>query len=123
MITGAVNAAREAIVRLSVRGAGGAEQQLEVTIDTGFNDELTLPPHLITQLGLVYAAPAQAALAGGQMVEVDYYRATIVWDGRARETLVLELDGTPLIGMGLLEQHRMTLEAIYGGIVLIERLQ
>lgn len=122
MIVGGVNAAREAVVQLKVRGATGTERTLEAAIDTGFNDELTLPRQLIAELGLAYAAPAQAALAGGQIVEMDYFRATVVWDGRARETLILEVAGTPLVGMGLLEGHRVTLDVLPGGRVTIEQL-
>jgi clan AA aspartic protease len=122
MIVGGANAAREALIQLEVRGPGGAQRTLDAAIDTGFNDELTLPRHVIAELGLAYGAPAQAALAGGQIVEMDYFRATIVWDGRARETLILEVAGTPLVGMGLLEGHRLTLDALPGGPVTIERL-
>jgi len=122
MILGTVNAAREAFVQVQVRGPGGVERTVGAAIDTGFNDELTLPRHLIAELGLLYAAPAQAALAGGQIVEMDYFRAAIVWDGRARETLILEVPGTPLVGMGLLEGHRVTLDVLPDGRVTIERL-
>jgi len=122
MIVGEVNAAREALIRLQVRGPAGIDRELRAAIDTGFNDELTLPGHLIAELGLSYAAPAQAALAGGQILEVDYFHATVVWDGHARETLVLELAGTPLVGMGLLDGYRLTLDALPAGHVRIERL-
>ena len=122
MIVGGVNAAREAIIHVQVRGPGGVERTLEAVIDTGFNDELTLPRHLIAELGLLYAAPAQAALAGGQIAEMDYFRAMIMWDGRAREMLILEVPGMPLVGMGLLEGHRLTLDVLPDGQVTIERL-
>lgn len=122
MIVGRVNAAREGIVRVRVGRASDAYREIDAVIDTGFNDELTLPMELIDELGLSYAAPTKATLAGGQVVEVDYFRATIAWDGQERAALVLELSGTPLLGMGLLDGHRLTLDAVPAGHITIERL-
>lgn len=42
MIKGAVNANREARLRLTVRGLSGQEREIEAVIDTGFNGFLTL---------------------------------------------------------------------------------
>ncbi len=122
MITGAVNASREAIIKLVVRGPSGAAREFDAVIDTGFNDELTLPANVIDERGLPYAAPSSAALAGGQVVEVGFFRAAIVWDGRPRQTLVIELAGIPLVGMGLLDGYRLTLDAISNGRIQIEAL-
>jgi predicted aspartyl protease len=52
VITGVVNASREATIRLPVRDASGREQVIEGIFDTGFNGSLTLPPVLIATLGL-----------------------------------------------------------------------
>ncbi len=122
MILGAVNTSREAIIGLTVRAPAGVSREFQAAIDTGFNDQLTLPANIIAELGLPYAAPTQATLAGGQIVEVDYFHATIVWDGRACEALILELAGTPLVGMGLLDGYRLTLDAVPDGRVTIEPL-
>ena len=54
MISGWVNAFREAVVRLPVQGARGREQAIEAVLDTGFNGYLTLPPELIAELGLPF---------------------------------------------------------------------
>jgi clan AA aspartic protease len=121
MISGEVNAFREVIVPLIVSGSG-TSRQIEAAIDTGFNDELTLPPEFIRELGLSHAAPATATLAGGQIVEVDYFRAAIMWHGHLRETMVLELAGAPLVGMGLLDGSRLSIDAIPGGNVCIEEM-
>jgi len=52
MIRGAVNADREATIRLSVRGPSGQEREVDADIDTGFDGWLSLPPSLIADLGL-----------------------------------------------------------------------
>ncbi len=44
MIAGVVTASRQAIIRLTVRGPEGQEQEIEAVIDTGFDGTLTLPP-------------------------------------------------------------------------------
>jgi predicted aspartyl protease len=54
MISGEVNAYREAVVRLPVRSPRGREQAIEAIVDTGFNGYLTLPPDVIAELGLPF---------------------------------------------------------------------
>ena len=44
MIEGVVNAAYEAVIRLSLRGPSGQAREIDAVIDTGFNGFLTLPP-------------------------------------------------------------------------------
>ena len=53
MITGSVNAYREPIIGLTIRGPIGKEMEVEAVIDTGFNGSLSLPSSLIALLGLV----------------------------------------------------------------------
>ncbi|MDE2736209.1 MAG: hypothetical protein OXI72_17565 [Gemmatimonadota bacterium] len=52
MITGIVSADYEAVIRLKVQGPIGQEREVDAVVDTGFNGFLTLPPRLITPLGL-----------------------------------------------------------------------
>ncbi len=52
MMTGVVNANREATIRLVVIGPSGQQQEIEAIIDTGFTGFLTLPAVLIAALGL-----------------------------------------------------------------------
>ncbi len=63
MIKGVVNDAYEAVVRLTVQGPSGQSQEIEAVIDTGYNGFLTLPPALVTELGLVYRDRSRATLA------------------------------------------------------------
>ena len=52
MITGAVNANREAIVPWVVVGPRARRKTLEAVVDTGFSGDLTLPIALTASLGL-----------------------------------------------------------------------
>jgi predicted aspartyl protease len=87
MITGAVNARHEIVIRLPLRNSAGQEQEVETILDTGFNGSLTLPPVLIAILGLSWRSRASAMLANGNIEEFDIYSATVVWDGVPRPIL------------------------------------
>jgi clan AA aspartic protease len=119
MISGVVTPYREAVIRLRVRGPAGQEEEIEAVIDTGFNRYLTLPSSLVALLALPFEAPTQAMLADGQIVAMDYYRASIAWDGRDRQILILEADGDPLVGMSLLYGYDLRVRVVDGGFVTI----
>jgi clan AA aspartic protease len=122
MITGVVNARREATIRLPVRDASGQEQEIEVVLDTGFSGSLTLPPSVIVVLGLPFRSRGSALLADGSETEFDIHAATIIWDGAARNILVEAADTDPLVGMGLLYGHDIHIRAVDGGPVTIQHL-
>ena len=77
MISGAVNAGLEATIRLEVLGADG-QQRVEAIIDTGLSGFLTLPPALITLLGLTWLAREPGILADGTVGLFYVYRATVI---------------------------------------------
>lgn len=52
MIRGEVSADREARIRFQVYGTEGREEEVEAVLDTGFTGFLTLPPAMISALGL-----------------------------------------------------------------------
>jgi predicted aspartyl protease len=122
VITGTVTPAREAVIRLRVLGTGRRSVEIDAVIDPGYDDALTLPGQIIAALGLRWAGPAQATLADGSTVRLNYYRATVLWDGAPRQILVLDAGGGPLVGMSLLYGSRVTLDVVDGGPVTIEPL-
>jgi clan AA aspartic protease len=81
MITGVVNAYREAIIRLTIRGPEGQEQEIAGVVDTGFNGSLTLRPALIVALGLPFRRRGRALLADGSESLFDVHEASVIWDG------------------------------------------
>ena len=54
MIEGTVNAAREAVVRLTLQGPTGQEREVEAVIDTGYSGFLTTSLALVSELGLAH---------------------------------------------------------------------
>ncbi len=67
MITGVVNAHREATIRLPLQAADGRDQEIEAILDTGFNGSLTLPPAVIAALGLPWQTRGLVILANGRV--------------------------------------------------------
>ncbi len=120
MIKGVVNDAYEAVVRLTVRGPSGQSQEIEAVIDTGYNGFLTLPPALVTELGLVYRDRSRATLADGSEAFFDMYDVAVLWDSRLRSTRASSADATPLIGMRLLDRYDLSIQVRIGGRVVIQ---
>ncbi len=119
MIRGVVNARREAVVRLWVRGPGGADLNLDAVIDSGFTASLTLPGAAIATLGLARQSSSQAVLADGTIRRIELYAAEVEWDGIWRPVLVSAVGTEVLVGMGLLAGHELRVIVIPGGAVEI----
>lgn len=122
MITAVVTASHQAIIRLTVHGPEGQQQEIAAVIDTGFDGTLTLPPALIATLGLVWRRRGRALLADGSESLFDSYEAIVVWNGEPRRIAVDEADIDPLVGMSLLHGNELTVQAIAGGTVIIQPL-
>jgi clan AA aspartic protease len=119
VITGTVNAYREAVIRLMVHGPQ-TEEEIEAVVDTGFNGSLTLSPPLIATLDLPFLG--RVILADGSESLFDVHEATVIWDGQPRRVAVGAADTEPLIGMALLHGHELTVQAVEGGDVYIRTL-
>jgi clan AA aspartic protease len=122
MITGVVNANREAIIRLVVTGPGGQRQNSEAIIDTGFTGFLTLPPARIAALGLSWLSRQSGILADGSVDIFDVYVANVMWDGQPRTVTVEAADTDPLVGMSLLDRHSLRIDVLSGGVVTVSAL-
>jgi clan AA aspartic protease len=120
MIRGAVNARREAIVRLRVRGPTGVESDVDAIVDSGFTASLTLPATTITALGLIRQSGSSAVLADGSLRQFDICAAEVQWDGSWRAVLVSAVGKEPLVGMRLLAAHKLVIEVVPGGVVEID---
>lgn len=122
MISGTVNANREAIIHLVVIGPGGQPYTIDAVIDTGFSGDLTLPPGLITSLGLTWLGREQGILADGSVDLFEVYLATVIWDGQPRAIEAEAVNTQPLVGMNLLDRHSLHIDVVDGGIVAITPL-
>lgn len=115
-----MNDAYEAVVTISLKGPRGQAQDIEAVIDTGFNGFLTLPAELVSELGLPYAYMGQAVLANDAPVDFDVHYVTVEWDGQTRDIEADVTGSTPLVGMLLLDMHRLNIEVERGGRVVIQ---
>jgi clan AA aspartic protease len=122
MISGSVNARREAIIPLTIRGSGDREESIEVVVDTGFNGDLTCPSSLIARLDLAWHHSARRLLADGSEAAFAVYEATILWDGTERLVAVDEVNASPMIGMRLLDGFELAVQVHAGGSVTIKAL-
>jgi clan AA aspartic protease len=122
MITGVVRG-REAIVRLKIRGPRGRKRELDAVIDTGYTASLSLPPAVITSLGLRWQSFGRGILADGSECLFDVYEAQVEWDGELLRILIDEADTDPLIGMALLSDYELKIHVRAQGKVSIKRLK
>ncbi len=119
---GVVNAAREAVVNLPVRCNDGSVVSLEAVVDTGFTECLAMPQARIAELGWQYSYPGAVMLADGREIEVDVYQGIVLLEGRERVIQALCMGTDCLIGMALLQGHRLTMDVVAAGPVTISPL-
>lgn len=120
MIEGAVNAAYEAVISISVQGPSGLAREIEAVIDTGFNGFLTLPPALVAELSLPLEGIGRATLGDGSEVTFPFYDVTVLLDGEPRYGLADAAATTPLVGMSLLRGYELHIAVEPGGLVIVE---
>ena len=121
MIVGIIRG-REALIRLTIRGFRGREQEIDAVVDSGYTGWLTLPPKVIAALVLPWQTFGRGILADGSVSTFDVYRAKVVWDGRVRSIFVDEFDATCLVGMALLRGYEYKMQVRARGKVTIKRL-
>lgn len=123
MIVGAMNAHREAIVRLVVIGPQGRKREIEAVLDTGYTGSLTLPSPLVSELALPFRGRGSVVLGDGSETEFDIHQATLVWAGQQRVAAIDVAETDPLLGMGLLLGNELTVQVMAGGPVTVRQLR
>ena len=108
-------------INISVAGVDRAFLNRDATVDTGFTGGLALPEDTIEELGLTLYGRRPANHASGVgMFEI--YGALVSWHGEYRPVLVHKTTGEPLVGMALLENSRLTVDAREDGNIVIEEM-
>ena len=123
MLKGEVTSRRQAIVTLRLRGKDIVETEADVILDTGFTEELALGHTLIEALGWPRLESSEIMLADATIKQVNVYEGRVWWNQEWRSVLVQATEGMPVLGMGLLYNNLVTLEAIDGGEVTVEPLE
>lgn len=123
MIRGVVTPTLDATIPLSLIDASGGVRDVVAVIDTAFDGFLTLPPDLLARLAAVPVGPVDATLGDGSEARFAMYRVTVVWNGRRRGVFAPAIDGTPLVGTGLLRRHELRVRYIDGGAVTVSALR
>jgi len=111
-----------AIVTVMFRIPNRSDIPIEFVIDTGFTDQLCLPPEAIALLGLHFKYAMPVNLADNSQVTLPVYEAIILWNGEEREVRVLATGRRPLLGTALLEDQELVVQFTEGGIVTIDEL-
>lgn len=119
MIFGHINQDRELVAPVRVLDANDHVHRYEAILDTGFDGALSLPRHLIQELGLPPTEPIEMVLATGRQVQVNAYAGTVLWRGERRHVRILEAEGSPLIGIALMWGGLLTAEITDNGAVTI----
>lgn len=121
MITGTVDGS-EAVVELTISGAGEQSARLPFVIDTGFNGFVTLPQETVDELGLLINGSSHGYLGDGSITHFPICDAFVDWNGRSIPVRVEVAETEPLLGMRLLHGHRLQIDVLPGGTVRIVEL-
>jgi clan AA aspartic protease len=95
---------------------------IEFVIDTGFTDQICLPPETVALLGLRFKYAIDVNLADGSEVTLPVHEATIIWNKEEEKVRVLATGIRPLLGTALLEDYELVMQFKEGGMVTIDKL-
>ena len=118
--SGLVTGDLEATVVLNVLPAQGDAISVTAVINTGFNGYLTLPAETIESLALRFHSYTEAELGDGHTIVLRKFEGEVLWNGLPRAVTILQTHGAPLVGMALLEKHRICIDVIPQGNVAID---
>lgn len=110
---------RELVVPVTVLDESEASLALECVVDTGFDGDLTLPPAVIQHLRLQRMETITVVAANEANLRLNAYRGVILWQGQRRAVRIIEAEGSPLIGIGLLWGSFLTATITDNGAVTV----
>lgn len=121
VIQGEMSARRDVTIPVTIRDNRGDAHGITAVVDTGFTGYMTLPLVLIEALSLEMTEAIRITLGDGSERMIPQYAATVVWEGQDRPIEILEAEGLPLVGMGLLYGMVGTFHFSDGGPALLFR--
>lgn len=120
MIPGIVADGRP-IITIPFRIPNHADFPIEFMVDTGFTDELCLPPEAVALLNLPFRYDVRANLADNSPVMLPLHKAIVIWNGEEREARVFATGRRPLVGTALLDIHEV-IQFTEGGELALRRV-
>ena len=88
-------------------------------VDTAFNGELVVPRSIILSAGFKQSASCFARLADGKQVILESYTCVLDWfDNKEAIEVIANEGATPLLGVGLLDGHRLVVDYRHRELVL-----
>jgi len=120
MILGKVNAFKQAIISLELRGPTGQTEIVDAMVDTGFDGCLTVTPDITARLQFPFRETRTYELGSGELIDFPIHDACVIWDGQAQDVATLVTDGGILVGMSLLSGYTLFIDAVDGGEVRIQ---
>ena len=119
---GVVRGGLEVSLALNLVMPDDARVEVDFAIDTGFTEEMTLPPDIIDELNLPTYRQLMLTMADGTVYDGRTYVGRLRWHGRTRSIEVISVDADPLIGMRLLAGSNLSIDAEPDGAVTITEL-
>ena len=111
-----------AMLPVTFRVPNHSDIVLPFVIDTGFTDDLTLPPSVVARLGLEFEYELIVNLANDTDTVVRVHNATILWQDEEREIRVFATGRRPLLGTGLLANCELVTQFCENGVLTVEPL-
>jgi clan AA aspartic protease len=110
------------VIQIAVLSDRKQVKAVRAVIDTGYTGDLMLPTAIVKELGLTLRGIQDATLGDGSLTMFEMYAGSVIWDGQVRRVEVNASETEFLVGMGLLEEHKLEIEARPGGMVRITAL-
>ena len=108
MIQGYVTEALDPVIEIGLQ-RGEATESIPTIVDTGFSGHLCLSNQHKDKIEMVFHHVERYELANGEVVVMDVFRGTIMFDEREQEVnLILTASEDTLIGAALLRDHLLT---------------
>ena len=122
MINGRMSSAYLAQVPLQVQDGNGDWPTLWAVVDTAFTGQLALPESYVRRLGLIMSDENRVTPATGQTIIVPAGNIRLLWMGRPLLVRAVQSGTRPLLGMRLLWNHHIAINAVTNGAVTITPL-
>ena len=120
MTTGHIDQHGHPVLPVDLFDRQGRLHRVEAMIDTGFDDFLTLPAHLVQRMGLVWASRMPMQAATSEWAQFDVYAADVLWLGNRLPLRVLQTQSEILVGTRLLWETQLTVQFWEGGSVNVQ---